>query len=90
MRNPFNYRFGLPSPFYDNETGSFTPFSPASLFASNEPGVWYDPSDISTLYQDTAGTTPVTAPAQTVALMLDKSKGLTLGSELVISVVGWT
>ena len=28
-----------------------------------------------TLYQDTAGTTPVTTPGQTVALALDKSKG---------------
>jgi hypothetical protein len=36
-----------------------------------------------TLFQDTAGTTPVTTPGQTVALMLDKSKGLTLGPELV-------
>ena len=36
-----------------------------------------------TLYQDTAGTTPVTTPGQTVALALDKSKGLVLGSELV-------
>jgi hypothetical protein len=53
------------------------------LFANNEPGVWYDPSDLSTLFQDTAGTTPVTTPGQTVALMLDKSKGLTLGPELV-------
>lgn len=90
MRNPFNYRFGLPSPFYDNETGSFTPFSPASLFSSNEPGVWYDPSDLTTLFQDVAGTIPVTdpgqTPAQTVALMLDKSKGLTLGSELITPV----
>ena len=34
-----------------------------------------------TLYQDTAGTTPVTTPGQTVALALDKSKGLVLGSE---------
>jgi len=58
-------------------------FSPAILFANNEPGVWYDPSDLSTLFQDTAGTTPVTTPGQTVALMLDKSKGLTLGPELV-------
>jgi hypothetical protein len=36
-----------------------------------------------TLYQDSAGTTPVTTPAQTVGLMLDKSKGLVLGSELI-------
>jgi len=71
-------------------------FSPSTLFASNEPGVWYDPSDISTLFTDTAGTTPVTTPGQTVALMLDKSKGLTLGAELVTNgdfasgTTGWT
>lgn len=47
--------------------------SPASLFAASEPGVWYDPSQINTLFQDSAGTTPVTAPGQTVGLMLDKS-----------------
>jgi hypothetical protein len=60
-------------------------FSPAVLFASAEPGVWYDPSDLTTLFQNTAGMTPVTAPGQTVALALDKSKGLVLGPELVTS-----
>lgn len=44
-----------------------------SLFGNDEVGVWYDPSDLSTLFQDTAGTTPVTTAGQTVALMLDKS-----------------
>ena len=44
-----------------------------SLFASGEQGALYDPSDLSTLFQDTAGTTPVTAVEQAVALMLDKS-----------------
>lgn len=34
---------------------------------------WYDPSDLSTLWQDEACTVPVTASGQTVALMLDKS-----------------
>ena len=58
-------------------------FSPTALFALAEPGVWYDPSDLTTLFQDTAGTTPVTTPGQSVALALDKSKGLVLGSELV-------
>lgn len=43
------------------------------LFASNEPGVWYDPSDLSTLFQDVAGTIPVTGVEQPVGLMLDKS-----------------
>lgn len=51
------------------------------LFASNEPGVWYDPSDLSTLFQDAAGTTPVTGVEQPVGLMLDKSKGLVRGPE---------
>jgi len=48
-------------------------FSPLSLFATSEPGVWYDPSDLTTMFQDTAGTTPVTTPGQTVARINDKS-----------------
>jgi hypothetical protein len=53
------------------------------LFVYNEQGLWLDPSDLSTLFQDTAGTTPVTAPGQTVALALDKRLGLRRGPELV-------
>jgi hypothetical protein len=50
--------------------------SPAELFANNnEIGAWYDPSDVSTLFQDSAGTIPVTAIEQPVGLMLDKSRG---------------
>lgn len=48
-------------------------FSPLSLFANGEQGAWYDPSDTTTLFQDSAGTTPVTASGQPVGLMLDKS-----------------
>lgn len=58
-------------------------FKPSSLFTTGVNGAWYDPSDLSTLYQNAAGTTPVTAMEQPVGLMLDKSKGLVLGSELV-------
>jgi hypothetical protein len=58
-------------------------FSPADLFSAGEQGAWYDPSDLTTLFQDSAGTTPVTAVEQFVGMMLDKSKGLVLGSELV-------
>ena len=47
--------------------------SPASLFAASEPGAWYDPSDLTTLFQDSAGATPVTTAGQTVGKMLDKS-----------------
>ena len=58
-------------------------FTPERLFKSGEQGVWYDPSDTTTLFQDSAGTTPVTASGQPVGLMLDKSKGLARGPELV-------
>ena len=54
-----------------------------SLFANGEPGFWLDPSDMSTMFTDSAGTTPVTAVEQPVGLILDKSKGLVLDSELV-------
>jgi hypothetical protein len=36
-------------------------------------GAWFDPEDMSTLYQDAAGTIPVTAVGQPVGLVLDKS-----------------
>jgi hypothetical protein len=53
------------------QVGGFNPA--AVLFGAGEQGGWYDPSDISTLFQDTAGTTPVTAAGQTVARINDKS-----------------
>lgn len=45
----------------------------AELFAGGVPGVWFDPSDLSTLFQDAAGMLPVTGAEQPVGLMLDKS-----------------
>lgn len=49
-------------------------FNPASvLFASAEKGFWWDPSDLSTLFQDDEGTIPVTAAGQPVGRMNDKS-----------------
>ena len=67
-------------------SGAYT-FTPLELFGSAQ-GAWYDPSDSTTLFSDTAGTTPCPTPGSTgnivnVGLMLDKSKGLALGSELV-------
>lgn len=47
--------------------------NPLILFSNGEQGAWYDPSDLSTLFQDAAGITPVTAAGQPVGLMLDKS-----------------
>lgn len=47
--------------------------SPMSIFSSGVGGCWLDPSDMTTLYQDAAGTIPVTAVEQPVGKMLDKS-----------------
>ena len=70
MDSPFNARSISAMP----RRGAFDPASdPASLFAGGAEGAWYDPSDLSTLFQDSAGTTPVTASGQPVGLMLDKS-----------------
>ena len=49
------------------------PFNPLDLFASGETGGWYDPSDLTTMFQDEAGTTPVTADGQSVGQIRDKS-----------------
>lgn len=48
-------------------------FDPLTLFASSEPGGWYDPSDFSTMFKDTAGTDPVTGAGDAVARINDKS-----------------
>ena len=60
-------------------------FSPISLFANGEQGAWYDPSDLTTLYQDSAGTTPVAADGDPVGLMLDKSGNGNHASQSVAS-----
>ena len=49
-------------------------------------GIWYDPQDLTTLFQDFLGTLPVYRPGTglvdpPVGLMLDKSRGLELGPE---------
>lgn len=48
-------------------------FGVGSLFVGGIKGVWYDPSDFTTMFQDSAGTTPVTATGQGVGLLNDKS-----------------
>lgn len=57
-----------------------TPFSPLSLFSAGEQGVWYDPSDLTTMFEDSAGLTPVHTPGNgvadsPVALLFDKHSG---------------
>ena len=43
------------------------------LFANGEQGFAYDPNDLTTMFQDAAGTIPVTGAGQPVGLILDKS-----------------
>jgi len=62
--------------------GSFTPLD---LFSTGSQGIWLDPSDLSTMFSDRAGTTPVTAPGTVVGLRLDKSKG----GEQSLPTTGW-
>jgi hypothetical protein len=78
-------RNGLPIGLGSQAGFGIAPFDPRDLFSAGEQGAWYDPSDYSTLFTDSAGTTPVTAVEQFVGLMLDKSKGAptTLGAELI-------
>ena len=70
-------------------------FSPLSLFRNGEQGSWYDPSDFSSMFQDSAGTTPVTV-GDPVGRILDKSQGMSIGPELVSNgdfsagTTGWT
>lgn len=70
------------------------------MFGAGEQGI-YMPSVHESflrgdLFQDAAGTTPVTAAGQNVGLWLDRSKGLELGPELVVNgdfsdgLTGWT
>lgn len=71
------------------------------LWRNGEQGAWYDPSDLSTMFQDASGTTPVYMPGQGqpdcwIGLQLDKRFGLALGPELcangafTVDVSGWT
>ena len=53
----------------------------AKLFSNGEQGFFYDPNDLTTMFQDAAGTSPVAAAGQPVGLVLDKSRGLVLGGE---------
>ena len=59
--------------------------NPRELFASGEQGLWLDPSQMSTLYQDSNGVTPCTAAGDPVGLILDQSRGglSQIGADLV-------
>jgi hypothetical protein len=48
-------------------------FTPAELYRGGVNGVWFDFSDLGVMFQDSAGTIPVTAADQPVGKILDKS-----------------
>lgn len=60
---------------------SATASSILGLFAKGEAGAWYDPSDLTSMYQDNGGVTQATI-GQPVGLMLDKKYNLARGPEL--------
>lgn len=78
------------------------PYSPSALFVTGANGVVYEPSDPTTLFTTSTGTTPCAVPGSgsqvLVGLMLDKSQGApgALGAELVTNgdfssgSTGWT
>ncbi len=57
-------------------------FSIASLFSSGEQGCWYDPSDMSTMFQESSLATPAVI-GQPVGAIYDKSQSLKRGPEIV-------
>jgi len=59
--------------FHNRHSPATRSFNPASLFANGEQGWVYDPSSLATLFQDSAGITPVTTMEQPVGLQLDLS-----------------
>ena len=69
-------------------------FTPRQLFAAMQ-GAWLEPV-LGNMWQENTGVTPVSAPTQTVGLLLDQSQGLLLGPELVsngtfdANTTGWT
>jgi hypothetical protein len=57
----------MPGVYHATGGGAWTPANLSLLVA------WYDPSDLATMWQDSAKTTPVTASGQPVGYMSDKS-----------------
>ncbi len=69
--------FGFDRPSFGIKTFGFgANFDPLDLFAGGKQGAWYDPSDLTTLYQDAVMLVPVTASGDPVGARLDLSKGL--------------
>ena len=53
--------------------GGASAFTPLDLFSTGSQGIWLDPSDLTTMFSDRAGTIPITTPGTVVGKRLDKS-----------------
>lgn len=66
------------------------------IFTGGAVGAWYDPSDFSTMFDTVYAQNTITAATQSVGLILDKSKSLALGPDILVngsltgSATGWT
>ena len=76
---------GLSTSVPFSQYASYLSWNPIKLFKNGEQGAWYDPSDLSTLFQDAAGTTPVTADGDPVGLMFDKSGNVNHAIQSVVA-----
>ena len=63
---------GMPIGLGLGNQGGAAGFTPTTLFAASEKGAWYDPSDLGSVWADTAATTPATVNGA-VARINDKS-----------------
>jgi hypothetical protein len=84
MLQKYYVDYSVPSNFRNYINAGASIFNPSQLFPSSEAGYIYDLSDLSTIFLDSAGTTAATVNGS-VGLVLDKSKGLALGAELLSS-----
>lgn len=75
INTPKSTKIGSFSPFPSAANLNFVDdkFSPLEIFSGGRKGVWYDPSDLSTMFKDAAGTQPVTTNGDPVGRVLDKS-----------------
>lgn len=69
----FVYKIGTTVQTIDKTQKSELPLLISQLFANNEQGFAFDFNDLSTMFQDAAGTIPVTGVGQPVGRVLDKS-----------------
>lgn len=88
----------IPAPHYALCRRRGPAWTPKRLFDAGEPGAWFDPSAMSTLYQDAYFWSPVTAVGQPVGGVIDAraAGGANRGPELVTNgdfsagLTGWT